>query len=232
MRQYFVEGELLVAEVQALFQDGGAALHTRSLRYGKLRNGMFLAVAGAGGEGGAGGTGTGTPGPGSGSLTMTKGVGVGVGGTGGATGGGVVRSRRQMFTMAAAHGAGQIDVVLGVNGYVWIAKHVDPPTTGDARGVSITSMEESVSASIYSSQNDEVSPATRREIARVAGCVNALVEWGVRVDEEMVGRAYEAALEVEVEMEGMEGGKGEQAGAYLGGERGRRVVELALDGMT
>ena len=133
-----------------------------------------------------------------------------------------------MFTMPAAHGAGQIDVVLGVNGYIWIAKHVEPPAA-DARGVSITSMEESVSASIYSSQNDEVSPATRREIARVAGCVNALVAWGVKVDEEMVGRAYEAALEVEVEVEGNDG---ESAADYLGGERGRRVVELALEGVA
>ncbi|KAF2231754.1 hypothetical protein EV356DRAFT_569326 [Viridothelium virens] len=209
VRQYFVEGELLVAEVQALFQDGAAALHTRSLRYGKLRNGFFLSVTGAGGEG-------------SGSAASTKGVGNARG-----AGGGVARSRRQMFTMQGTHGAGQIDVVMGVNGYIWIAKHVEPPTS-DTRGASITSMEESVSASIYSSQNDEVGPATRREIARVASCIKALVQWGVKVDEEVLAKAYEAAIEIEVEAKGVQGDETGRAEAYLAGESGRRVVELAL----
>ena len=49
VRAYFADGELLVAEVQSLFQDGSASLHTRSLKYGKLRNGFFVAVAGMGG---------------------------------------------------------------------------------------------------------------------------------------------------------------------------------------
>ena len=31
------EGDLLVAEVQAFFSDGAMSLHTRSLRYGKVR---------------------------------------------------------------------------------------------------------------------------------------------------------------------------------------------------
>lgn len=44
MRQFLKEGDLLNAEVQGLFSDGGASLHTRSLRYGKLRNGYFLSV--------------------------------------------------------------------------------------------------------------------------------------------------------------------------------------------
>lgn len=36
MRIFFEEGDLLVAEVQALFSDGTMSLHTRSLRYGKV----------------------------------------------------------------------------------------------------------------------------------------------------------------------------------------------------
>jgi hypothetical protein len=44
MRTFFTEGDLLVAEVQQLFSDGAASLHTRSLKYGKLRNGLFVAV--------------------------------------------------------------------------------------------------------------------------------------------------------------------------------------------
>jgi exosome complex component RRP4 len=36
MRQFFEEGDLLVAEVQAFFADGPMSLHTRSLTYGKV----------------------------------------------------------------------------------------------------------------------------------------------------------------------------------------------------
>lgn len=37
MRTFFQEGDLLVAEVQAFFADGAMSLHTRSLKYGKVR---------------------------------------------------------------------------------------------------------------------------------------------------------------------------------------------------
>ncbi|KTW28141.1 hypothetical protein T552_02000 [Pneumocystis carinii B80] len=44
MRTFFSEGDLLVAEVQTFYSDGGVSLHTRSLKYGKLRNGLFIQV--------------------------------------------------------------------------------------------------------------------------------------------------------------------------------------------
>lgn len=188
IRTFFAEGDLLVAEVQSLFQDGSAALHTRSLKYGKLRNGVFLAVSGTGG------------------------------------GGGVVRARRQVWTVRTGNGGGEVDVVLGVNGYVWIAKRGEE---GSGKQVAITRLEEGVSGGMYSSQNDEIGAATRREIARLAGCIRALVEGGVRVDEEMVMRAYRASLDVmDEERESEEG----ESRDYLGGERGREVVAAALGG--
>ncbi|OCK79826.1 hypothetical protein K432DRAFT_299012 [Lepidopterella palustris CBS 459.81] len=193
IRTFFTEGDLLVAEVQNLFQDGSAALHTRSLKYGKLRNGFFVSVSGAGGSAGRRG--------------------------------GVARSRRQVFTITTARGGGEVDVILGVNGYVWIAKHVDPAKQG--KDVGITRLEETLSQEIYSSQNEDISVDTRREIARVAGVIRALVEAGVRVDEEMVVRAYEASLDVDAE-DTM--GDGKEKDEFLGGEKGRRVVELALSG--
>ncbi len=190
IRTFFSEGDLLVAEVQSIHQDGSASLHTRSLKYGKLRNGVFLSVSGVGG------------------------------------GGGVVRSRRQVWTVNTTNGGGDVDVVLGVNGYIWIAKHSKETTA--ANSVSITQLEETVSNSIYSSQNDEISAATRKEIARLSGCINALVENGVRVDEDMVTRAYEACIEMsfEADQDYAKGGVD-----YLGGDRGRRLVDLALGAM-
>lgn len=188
IRTFFSEGDLLIAEVQSIHSDGTPMLHTRSLKYGKLRNGVFLSVSGAGG------------------------------------GSGVVRSRRQVWTISTGNGGGEVDVVLGVNGYIWIAKHVVPEV--DANSVSITRLEENISNTVYSSQNDEIAPQTRREIARIVGCIRALVEGGVRVDEEMVMTAYEASLELDTdEMADV----GENEGTeWLGGERGQRVVAAAV----
>ncbi|GAB1729094.1 hypothetical protein NU195Hw_g3358t1 [Hortaea werneckii] len=182
IRAFFGEGELLVAEVQALFQDGSASLHTRSLKYGKLRNGYFMSVSGMGG------------------------------------GAGVVRAKRQIFTIQTSRGGGEVDVILGVNGYIWICRHVQQEKTDE---VGINRLEESATQSIYSSQNDEISPETRREIAKVAGCIRALMEGGVKVDEETVRRAYEAALELD-ETEG--------ESEYLAGERAGMIVETVLAG--
>ena len=178
-----------------MYQDGAASLHTRSLKYGKLRNGVFLAVSGTGG------------------------------------GGGVVRARRQVWTVHTGNGGGEVDVVLGVNGYIWICKHVSEEELVEGKGgaqVSITSLDDRVSESMYSNRNGEIGAATRREIARLAGCVRALVEGGVRVDEDMVMRAYEASLdEGEMGNSGNEEGIGD-SGEYLGGDRGKRVVAEAL----
>ncbi|RKP10120.1 hypothetical protein THASP1DRAFT_22129 [Thamnocephalis sphaerospora] len=44
MRKFFTEGDMVVAEAQAFFQDGAMSLHTRSLKYGKLRNGTLVVV--------------------------------------------------------------------------------------------------------------------------------------------------------------------------------------------
>lgn len=44
MRAFFREGDLVSAEVQEQWADGSVALHTRSLRYGKLVGGQFITV--------------------------------------------------------------------------------------------------------------------------------------------------------------------------------------------
>jgi len=200
IRTFFTEGDLLVAEVQNVLSDGSASLHTRSLKYGKLRNGYFLSVTGAGGT---------------------------------AAGGGVVRSRRQIWTVATAHGGGDVDVVLGVNGYIWIAKHVEPKVEGQEQNgdVSITRLEESVSGSIYSSQNDDIAESTRREMARLGGCIKALSEAGAKVDEALVVRAYETAVDLEFEGSGPDAMEVEgelQNTAYLGGSQSKRLMERVL----
>lgn len=149
-------------------------------------------------------------------------------GTGG--GGGVVRARRQVWTVQAGNGAGEIDVVLGVNGFIWICKHssVQEGKEGGGGKLSITRLEDGVREGMYENRNEVVEAATRREIARLTGCVRALVEGGVRVDEEMVMRAYEASLDESGAMREEDEDEGGEGVEYLGGERGRRVVAEAL----
>ena len=45
MREYLIEGDLIVAEVQSIFVDGSLSLHTRNLKYGKLPQGTILKVS-------------------------------------------------------------------------------------------------------------------------------------------------------------------------------------------
>ncbi len=217
MRTYFQEGDLLVAEVQGVGNsDGVATLHTRSLRYGKLRNGVFVRVMGEG-----------------------RGV-------------GVVRGRRQVFTLstnAAGIGDGEVDVALGVNGYCWVSRHVDPEAdalekekekagkgkmggAGANRvGMSISNLDELVSNDIYSSQNDEIDYRTRKEIARLCTCISLLADAALRIDEDTVIKAYRAAVEVEMEM--MVDEEDEDAGA-VGTDRKnelkKRIVQAVVGG--
>ncbi|CAG9865299.1 unnamed protein product [Phyllotreta striolata] len=44
MRQFLQEGDLISAEVQNVYSDGSLSLHTRSLRYGKLGQGVLVKV--------------------------------------------------------------------------------------------------------------------------------------------------------------------------------------------
>jgi exosome complex component RRP4 len=168
IRTFFSEGDLLVAEVQALHQDNTASLHTRSLKYGKLRNGMFTSLSGAGGG-----------------VLGRK--------------GGVVRSRRQVFTLNTA--AGEIDVVLGVNGYIWVSKHLESMQ----KETQITKLEESVSETLYSSQNEELEPGLLKEITRVSTLIRGLVACGTKVDEDTIVRVYEGAIELEAEEQSLGG---------------------------
>jgi len=45
MRKYLKEGDLISAEVQNIFEDGALGLHTRSLKYGKLGQGVLIRVS-------------------------------------------------------------------------------------------------------------------------------------------------------------------------------------------
>ena len=194
IRNFFSEGDLLVAEVQGLFADGSAVLHTRSLKFGKLRNGLFLAVTGQGGGGGGG------------------------------AGAAVVRARRQTWTIDQPESRGRaIDVILGVNGYVWIQMHVPGEGVTAETKVGVNRLDDVGAAkNVYSSQNDRIDPDTMREIARIRAVIVMLVEHGLRIDEEMVMKAYREAVELAKERDTPED-------IYLGGEKGQQLA-MVLSG--
>lgn len=114
---------------------------------------------------------------------------------------------------AAAH---KIDVLLGVNGYIWISRHVESDVAAEAAGVN--RMEETVSSKVYSSQNDDIDVATMREIARIRSVILALVENGLRVEEDTVTKGYHEAVEM--------GRETADDDLYLGGERGKRFAAV------
>ncbi|XP_077593852.1 exosome complex component RRP4 [Stigmatopora nigra] len=45
MREYLLEGDLISAEVRSVFPDGALSLHTRSLKYGKLGQGVLVQLS-------------------------------------------------------------------------------------------------------------------------------------------------------------------------------------------
>ncbi|CAB4252352.1 similar to Saccharomyces cerevisiae YHR069C RRP4 Exosome non-catalytic core component [Maudiozyma barnettii] len=175
MRSFLKEGDLLNAEVQSLFQDGAASLHTRSLKYGKLRNGMFCEVPN--------------------SL--------------------IIRSKNHTHNLP-----GNVTVVLGVNGYIWLRMTTkmdlarDVPPGGSTQGngmsstgptgavslnpnsnISITRLEEESSWKIYSDENDpNITGAIKQTISRYANIIKALAFCEIGITQERIVLGYEASM--------------------------------------
>jgi len=144
MRTFFEEGDLLVAEVQAFFSDGAMSLHTRSLKYGKLRNGQLVTIPPI-----------------------------------------LVRRLKSHF-IALPCG---VDLILGLNGYIWVSKHVKE---SDQEG------EEGFDAeAVYSNQNDPIDGSTRIAISRVTNIIRVLAAHFVPLTDALLLEAYEWTVDQE-----------------------------------
>lgn len=171
MRNFLKEGDLLNAEVQSIFSNGSASLHTRSLKYGKLRNGIFLKVPS--------------------SL--------------------IIKQKNHLYDLP-----GNVSIILGVNGYIWLSKTSNYKSTSkpsastnkaqasfDTRGsynpgqgsVSITRLEEESSWEIYSDKNDpDISSSTRNTITRYYNVIVALSACELGITEQRIRMGYEASM--------------------------------------
>ncbi|KAF9075821.1 hypothetical protein BDP27DRAFT_1211456 [Rhodocollybia butyracea] len=144
MRTFFEEGDLLVAEVQAFFGDGTMSLHTRSLSYGKLRNGQLVTVP----------------------PILIR------------------RLKSHFITLPCG-----VDLILGLNGYIWVSKHVKDSEREGEDGFD--------AEAVYSNKNDEIDDSTRMAISRVTNLINVLAAHYIPLTDTVLLDAYEWSLEQE-----------------------------------
>jgi exosome complex component RRP4 len=74
--------------------------------------------------------------------------------------------------------------VLGVNGYIWVSKHVHIPPE-----------QLNQPAGMYSNDNDAISKDDRECIARVCNVITALANCHTAIHETIIVYAYDASLE-------------------------------------
>ncbi|KAG2236520.1 exosome component 2-like protein [Thamnidium elegans] len=142
MRQFFAEGDVLVAEVQAFYGDGTMGLHTRGFKFCKLRNGSFVCVP----------------------PVLVQ------------------RCKSQFHSLPCG-----IDVILGLNGYIWVHKKFQT-VEGDDTDPTV----------YYSSTNDDISEEERQDIARISNCISALAKQYMHINDTIIVYTYEASLEYTV----------------------------------
>ncbi|RSH81538.1 exosome non-catalytic core subunit rrp4 [Saitozyma podzolica] len=143
MREFLAEGDLLVAEVQAFFGDGAISLHTRSLRYGKLRNGLLL------------------------SLPPRL----------------IRRLKSHFHHIPPPCGPSGVDVILGLNGLVWVAAG-----TGEDRREGGEGFD---AEGVYSDKNDVRNPpSSRTAISLVSNLINLFAAHNVPLSDTLLLDAH------------------------------------------
>ncbi|KAI7883820.1 uncharacterized protein EV154DRAFT_450029 [Mucor mucedo] len=142
MRQFFAEGDVLVAEVQAFYGDGTMGLHTRGFKFCKLRNGSFVCVP----------------------PVLVQ------------------RCKSQFHSLPCG-----VDVILGLNGYIWVHKKFSQ-VIGDDTDATV----------YYSSENDDITLEERQDIARVSNCISALAKQYMHINDTVIVYTYEASLDYTV----------------------------------
>ena len=146
MRNFLKEGDLLNCEVQTIFNNGIASLHTRSLKYGKLRNGIFLKI----------------PSP----L--------------------IVKTKNHAFDLP-----GNVSIVLGTNGYIWLYKTPKINKSLENNTPGITRLEEESSWEIYSDKNEFIDVQTRNNIDKYYNIIKSLAEKEQKINNDVLVEAFD-----------------------------------------
>ncbi|WPK24962.1 hypothetical protein PUMCH_002261 [Australozyma saopauloensis] len=170
MRNFLKEGDLLNAEVQSVYSNGQAALHTRSLRYGKLRNGVLLKV------------------PSSliirqknHSWNLPGNVSVIIG----------VNGFIWLSKTSSTSTAPSVNASTNSAQSALASKGGYKPGEGS---VSITRLEEESSWEIYSDKNDEISASIRGTISRYHNVIKAMSACELGITEKRICMGYDASM--------------------------------------
>lgn len=169
MRSILKEGDLLNCEVQSTFNDGSASLHTRSLKYGKLRNGMFIKVKPS-------------------LIIRTKnhmhdmpgGVSVILGVNGYCW---VFKTKSSAEKVENNAGQTESELKAASSGY-----------SVGMGSISITRLEKESSWEIYSDKNDNISANIKETISRYRSCLDILSYCNIAIDVTRLVKTYEISL--------------------------------------
>lgn len=154
MRTLFKEGDLLTSEVQSVQKDGCLVLHTRSLRYGKLDNGVLVTVPPS------------LVGRRKNHFVTLKGLSTNKGPGG----------ENAMDVVDEEEGSGDVDVYLGLNGGIWIQRTVPPEWENSIRADQDdrAPLAETLQKLRQRHATTRVSPSMRESIARVRNSIECL----------------------------------------------------------
>lgn len=88
-----------------------------------------------------------------------------------------------------------VDVILGINGYVWVqSRSLQAATSADDMMTDESPQAGASTASIYSSKNDHIDLDTRQAIDRVTACINVLASQSIVVSDTNISAAYDVSL--------------------------------------
>lgn len=170
MRNFLKEGDLLNAEVQTIFNNGIASLHTRSLKYGKLRNGIFLKVPPS-------------------LIIKSKNHSYNLPGNVS-----IILGINGYIWLSKTMNSPKSQVNSSTNKAQAAIESLGSYTPGQG-SVSITRLEEESSWEIYSDKNDpNISNSTRSNIARYYNVIKALSYGELGITEQRIIMGYEASL--------------------------------------
>lgn len=182
MRTFFQEGDLLVAEVQSILGEGTMSLHTRSLKYGKVRSFNWYTL----------------------SLHQADAITACMYPEHQLRNGRLVTVPSSLIVRLKSHFHSLpfgVDLILGMNGLIWVSTPSSISVSSAANGASDPTMEDergeaSASMAIYSSTNDPIAPETAYIIDRVVKCIEILAEGMISISDASVVAAYQACAEV------------------------------------
>jgi len=178
MRNLFREGDLLTCEVQQVQKDGTLILHTRSLRYGKLDNGVLITVPPS------------LVGRRKNHFVTLKGL---------------SPQNNDAMETDSEDGEGDVDVYLGLNGGIWIQRTIPSEWENAIRADQDerAPLAETLQKLRHRHATTRVSPSMRESIARVRNSIECLRLVHCQITPDSIEKVARASLDEGVRISDM-----------------------------